>query len=118
MRLTQFNRDTDAYEVAIHYDTPFYIRTSGEECMNNGVITSTARHFNSGFIVDALAEYENTGLTPREIKNLQEVTVNNLLSSIKMLKKSNYELSTSYHKLLNENHKLKSLLKDYLNSEI
>lgn len=114
MGLTHFNRDTNQYEIEVRLEDPFYLRTVGEECLNNGVITCQARNFVSGFFVDALAEYEKTGLTPSEIKNLQGVTVSNLLSSIKMLEKSNDELSISYNRLLQENHKLKCLLRDYL----
>ena len=114
MGLTHFNRDTNQYEIEVRLEDPFYLRTVGEERLNNGVIVCQARNFVSGFFIDALAEYENTGLTPSEIKNLQGVTVSNLLSSIKMLEKSNDELSISYNKLLQENHKLKCLLRDYL----
>lgn len=114
MGLTHFNRDTNQYEIEVHLEDSFYLRTVGEERLNNGVIVCQARNFVSGFFIDALAEYENTGLTPSEIKNLQGVTVSNLLSSIKMLEKSNDELSISYNKLLQENHKLKCLLRDYL----
>lgn len=114
--LTYFNQDKNAYEVRIPFDKGIYYRTESEERINNGVVLSEAQHFISGFVVDALAEYENTGLTPYEIKEMKLTTLKNLQSSNKMLQKMNDELSDSYGRLLNENHKLKCLLKDYLNS--
>lgn len=112
--LTYFNRDENAYEVRIPCDRTIYYRTESEERLNNGIVLSEAQHFISGFVIDALAEYENTGLTPYEINELQLKTLKNLQASNRMLQKSNDELSDSYNRLLQENHKLKCLLRDYL----
>lgn len=116
MKLTYFNTDQNAYEVQIYENTPFIYREEGERYLNNGVIISPKRHFVSGFIVDRLAEYENTGLTPYEIRELKYVELKNLKESNRLLRQSNDEYYVAYQKLLDENYKLKSLLKDLLES--
>lgn len=116
MRLTCWNPDQETYEVRIYEDSGLILRTDGEERLNNGVIVSSARHFVSGFMVDALAKYENTGLTPNEIKELQGDTLKKLKESNKILRKNNDEYYVAYQKLLDENRKLKSLLKNWLES--
>ena len=116
MRLTYFNTDQETYEVPIYEGSHLNLRTEGEEKLNNGIIVSSARHFVSGFVVDKLAEYENTGLTPNEIKELQGDTLKKLKESNKILRKNNDEYYVAYQKLLDENHKLKSLLKNWLES--
>lgn len=116
MRLTYFNTDQETYEIPIYEGVHLNLRTEGEERLDNGIIVSSARHFVSGFIADALAEYENTGLTPSEIKELQGDTLKRLKESNKILRKNNDEYYVAYQKLLDENRKLKSLLKDWLDS--
>lgn len=116
MRLTYWNPDQETYEVRVYENDGLIVRTDGEERLNNGVIVSSAKHFVSGFMVDALAEYENTGLTPNEIKELQGDTLKKLKESNKILRKNNDEYYIAYQKLLDENHKLKSLLKNWLES--
>lgn len=118
MRLTYFNADQEVYEAPIYEDTHLNLRTDGEEKLDNGIIVSSARHFISGFIIDKLAEYENTGLTPNEIKELQGDTIKRLKESNEILRKNNDEYYTAYQKLLDENYKLKSLLKVWLDSDI
>lgn len=116
MRLTYLNIDQEAYEIPIYEGTHLNFRTEGEERLNNGIIVSSARHFVSGFMVDKLAEYENTGLTPDEIKELQGDILKKLKESNKILRKNNDEYYVAYQKLLDENKKLKSLLKTWLDS--
>ena len=118
MRLTYWNGDQEAYEVRIYENGGFILRTEGEEHLRNGMIVSPVRHFVSGFMVDALAEYENTGLTPNEIKELQGDTLKKLKESNKILRQNNDEYYREYQKLLDENYKLKSLFKDWLDLEL
>ena len=117
MRLTYWNADQKAYEVRIYENDGLIVRTDGEERLSNGLIVSPARHFISGFMVDVLAEYEDTGLTPKEIKELQGDTLKKLKESNEILRKNNDEYYKSYQKLLDENRKLKSLLKCWLEDE-
>lgn len=116
MRLTYWNADQKTYETRIYENDGLITRTDGEERLNNGVIVSSAKHFISGFMVDRLAEYENTGLTPDEITELQGDTLKKLKESNKILRKNNDEYYVAYQKLLDENSKLKSLLKSWLDS--
>lgn len=114
MRLTYWNADEKNYEARIYESNGIILRTDGEERLNNGVIVKTAKHFISGFMIDRLAEYENTGLTPDEVEELKGDTLKNLKKSNEILRKNNDEYYTAYQKLLDENRKLKSLLKDWL----
>ena len=117
MRLTYWNADQEAYEAQIYKSDGIILRTDGEERLSNGMIVSSARNFISGSIINALADYENTGLTPREIKELQGDTLKKLKESNKILRKNNDKYYAAYQKLLDENHKLKSLLKNWLDSD-
>ena len=116
MRLTYWNVDQKAYETRIYENDGLILRTDGEERLNNGVIVSSAKHFISGFMIDRLAEYENTGLTPDEIKELKGDTLKKLKESNEILRRNNDEYYIAYQKLLDENRKLKSLLKNWLES--
>ena len=117
MRLTCWNPDQKNYEVRIYENDGLILRTDCEERLNDGIIVSSAKHFVSGFMVDRLAEYENTGLTPDEIKELECSTLKNLKESNRILRKNNDEYYVAYQKLLDENHKLKSLLRSWLDSD-
>lgn len=116
MRRTFFNTDEKAYEVKLYENECLNFRTEGEDRLDNGIIISPMKRFISGYIIDVLAEYENTGLTPSEIKELQGDTLKKLKESNKILRKNNDEYYIAYQKLLDENHKLKSLLKTWLDS--
>lgn len=116
MRLTYWNADNEVYEVRIYENDGIILRTDGEERLNNGLIVSSSRHFISGFMIDKLAEYENTGLTPSEVRELQGDTLKRLKESNKILRQNNDEYYREYQKLLDENKKLKSLLKTWLES--
>lgn len=118
MRLTYFNKDKNIYEVRIYGNEGLILRTDCEEDLDNGLIISPTRHFVSGFIVNALAEYENTGLSPSEIKELQGDTLKKLKDSNEILRRNNDEYYKEYQKLLDENTKLKSLLKTWLENNI
>ena len=74
-------------------------------------------NFVSGFMINKLAAYENTGLNPDEIKELQGDVLRRLKESNKILRQNNDEYYVECQKLLDENHKLKSLLKVYLDAE-
>lgn len=114
--LTHWNKDYGTFEARIPYGMGLDMREEKGEMINNGVFTTPSQYYVSGFIVDALAKYEETGLTPFEINELKLKTLKNLKSSNEKLQKMNDELSDSYNRLLQENHKLKCLLRDYLNS--
>jgi FtsZ-binding cell division protein ZapB len=116
MFLTYFNQDTNVYEVKIPCDKLLCMRTECEELINDKIIMLPKKYFVSGFIVDALAEYESTGLTPDEIKILHG-TLEKLRESNKILRKNNDDYYVAYQKLLDENYKLKSLLKNWLDNE-
>ena len=82
------------------------------------VVTASVNHYIGGNIIDLLAEYENTGLTPEEIQRLKYTDIKNLQASNNMLRKNNDEYYTAYQKLLDENNLLKQLLKTTLEKEI
>lgn len=117
MFLTHFNKDKNTYEVEISNNCMLYVWTDSEVRMDCNRTITYDRHFISGFVVDALAEYENTGLTPDEIKELQGDTLKKLKESNEILRKNNDEYFREYNKLLNENRKLKCILRDWLNQE-
>ena len=115
MFLTHFNIDKNTYEVEIPNNCMLYVWTDSEVRMDYNHTITSDRRFISGFVVDALAEYENTGLTPDEIKELQGDTLKKLKESNEILRKNNDEYFREYNKLLNENRKLKCILRDWLN---
>lgn len=117
MFLTHFNKDKNTYEVEIPNNCMLYVWTDSEVRMDCNHTTTYDRHFISGFVVDALAEYENTGLTPDEIKELQGDTLKKLKESNEILRKNNDEYFVAHNNLLKENRKLKSMLRDWLNQE-
>lgn len=117
MFLTHFNKDKNTYEVEIPNNCMLYLWTDSEVRMDYNHTITSDRRFISGFVVDALAEYENTGLTPDEIKELQGDTLKKLKESNEILRKNNDEYFREYNKLLNENRKLKCILRDWLNQE-
>lgn len=117
MFLTHFNKNKNTYEVEIPNNCMLYVWTDSEVRMDYNHTITSDRHFISGFVVDALAEYENTGLTPDEIKELQGDTLKKLKESNEILRKNNDEYFRKYNKLLNENRKLKCILRDWLNQE-
>ena len=117
MFLTHFNEVKKTYEVEISNLCMLYVWTDSEVRMDYNRTITYDRHFISGFVVDALAEYENTGLTPDEIKELQGDTLKKLKESNEILRKNNDEYFREYNKLLNENRKLKCILRDWLNQE-
>lgn len=71
MSLTFWNPYQRAYEVQIYKTNGVIVRTEEEELLENGLIVPSSKYFVSGFVVDALAEYENTGLTPQEIEQMK-----------------------------------------------
>ena len=117
MFLTHFNIDKNTYEVEIPNNCMLYVWTDSEVRMDYNHTITSDRRFISGFVVDALAEYENTGLTPDEIKELQGDILKKLKESNEILRKNNDEYCRKYNKLLNENRKLKCILRDWLNQE-
>lgn len=71
MSLTFWNPYQRAYEVQIYKNNGVIVRTEEEELLENGLIVPSSKYFVSGFVVDTLAEYENTGLTPQEIEQMK-----------------------------------------------
>ena len=57
MRLTHWNSDQKQYEARIYENDGLILRTDSEERINNDIILSSAKHYISGFIVDALRAY-------------------------------------------------------------
>lgn len=117
MFLTHFNEDENAYEVEIPNNCMLHLRTDSEVHMDYNHTITSDRRFVSGFVIDALAAYENTGLTPDEIKELQGDTLKKLKESNEILRKNNDEYFAAHNNLLKENRKLKSILRDWLNQE-
>lgn len=117
MFLTHFNEDENVYEVEIPNNCMLYLRTDSEVYMDYNHTITSDRRFVSGFVIDALAAYENTGLTPDEIKELQGDTLKKLKESNEILRKNNDEYFVAHNNLLKENRKLKSILRDWLNQE-
>ena len=78
------------------------------------IVTKSVNHYIGGNIIDLLAEYEDTGLTPEEIMELKYVDLKKLQESNAILRKNNDEYFVKYQKLLDENHLLKKLLKNTL----
>ena len=91
MFLTHFNKDKNTYEVEIPNNCMLYVWTDSEVRMDYNHPVTFDRHFVSGFVIDALAEYENTGLTPDAIKELQGDTLKKLKESNEILRKNNDE---------------------------
>lgn len=118
MSLTYFNTDRKEYEVMLPKNGSLNIRSEGAKRLSNGLVVTSERHYVSGFIVDALAKYENTGLAPHEIAELEMVTLKNLKSANEMLCKERDKYYKANQNLLDENRKLRSLLRGYLNSEV
>lgn len=81
-------------------------------------ITASASHYIGGNLIDLLAEYEDTGLTPEEITRLKYVDIKKLQESNDILRKNNDEYFAKYQKLLDENNLLKQLLKKSLEKEL
>lgn len=117
MFLTHFNEDENVYEVEIPNNCMLHLRTDSEVYMDYNHTITSDRRFVSGFVIDALAAYENTGLTPDEIKELQGDTLKKLKESNEILRKNNDEYFVAHNNLLKENRKLKSILRDWLNQE-
>lgn len=82
------------------------------------VVTASVNHYIGGNIIDLLAEYEDTGLTPEEIKRMKYEDIKKLQASNDMLRQNNDEYYVAYQKLLDENQLLKKLLKTTLEKEI
>lgn len=82
------------------------------------LVTASVNHYIGGNIIDLLAEYEDTGLTPEEIKRMKYEDIKKLQASNDMLRKNNDEYYVAYQKLLDENKLLKQLLKTTLEKEI
>lgn len=116
-RITFLNTDTHTYEVEIPYSDNFILRVDAHEDHIGNVVTQHTRNFVSGFMINRLAAYENTGLEPDEIKELQGDILHKLKESNKILRQNNDEYCIAYQKLLDENQKLKSLLRDWLDKE-
>lgn len=116
-RITSFHADTQTYEVEIPYSDNFILRVDAHEDRIGNIITHHTRNFISGFMINRLAAYENTGLEPCEIKELQGDVLHKLKESNKILRQNNDEYCIAYQKLLDENRKLKSLMKDWLDKE-
>ena len=71
-RFTFLNTDTDIYEAEIPFTDNFILRVDTQEDRIGDIVTQHTRNFVSGFFIDRLAAYENTGLEPDEIKKRQK----------------------------------------------
>lgn len=106
MRLTEYNYNREYYEIPVTESNVMW-RTDCRKGIN---------YFVFGEIIDRLAEYENTELTPQEIENMKQT--NKKQSESNRIQKENLdEYFIEYQKLLDENYHLKELLKNYLEQE-
>ena len=118
---TEWNDDWHGYVVRLceNETLNFYTDTTEERVGDFGhIITRSIDKYIGGDIIELLAEYENTGLTPEEIRKLKYIDIKNLQASNEMLRKNNDEYYVAYQKLLDENRLLKKLLKNTLEKEI
>ncbi len=118
MRKTEWNDNLNGYVVRLYEnETINFYEDTVEETMGRKIIRSVAKYI-GGNIIELLAEYEDTGLTPEEIRQLKYIDFKKLQESNAILRKNNDEYYVRYQKLLDENHILKKLLKDLLEKEI
>lgn len=121
MPITYYNANRGVYEVELESGCREVCILNYDEFYEKDNFCSEKIKFRkpktvlSGFVVDALAKYENTGLTPEEIRELQ-ISEKNVGLYNKMLRKDNDDCRAKYQKLLDENNNLKALLRNYLNS--
>lgn len=112
--LDEFNR---YYALVCENDELICYVDKDERRQGNVVINNPTRYI-GGSVIDLLAEYEDTGLSPEEIKKLKYTDFKKLQESNAILRKNNDEYVKAYQKLLDENNLLKKLLKDLLEKEI
>lgn len=120
-RRTQWNDDLKGYAVRLHENEyiNFYADTDEERVGDFGpIITRSINKYIGGDIIELLAEYEDTNLSPAEIRKLKYEDMKKLQASNDMLRKNNDEYYVAYQKLLDENRLLKKLLKRTLEKEI
>ena len=120
-RRTEWNDDWNGYVVRLYENETlnFYTDTTEERAGNFGpIITRSIDKYVGGNIIELLAKYEDTDLTPEEINRLKYKDIKNLQASNDMLRKNNDEYRIAYQKLLDENKLLKQLLKNELEKEI
>lgn len=120
-RRTEWNEDLHGYAVRLceNETLNFYEDIVENHAGNDGpIITRSTNRYIGGNIIELLAEYEDTGLTPEEIKRLKYIDMKKLQVSNDMLRKNNDEYFAACQKLLDENHLLKKLLKNALEKEI
>lgn len=103
-RITKFNKELDCYEVLITIAGDFTIREETEKVIN-GCIISPRYTFLLGKSVDKLAEYENTGFTPKEIESIKKLWGKRLIDILTYDKKIQ-QLEEEVQKLRKENHDL------------
>lgn len=120
MRRTQWNDDLNGYAVRLCENETLNLYEDKVEAISNlgqKIIRSVDKYI-GGNIIELLAEYEDTGLTPEEIRELKYIDLKKLQESNRILRENNDEYFKSYQKLFDENYLLKKLLKDLLAKEV
>ena len=120
-RRTEWNDNWHGHTVRLyeHETLNFYTDTTEERVGDFGpIITRSIDKYVGGDIIELLAKYEDTGLTPEEIKQLKYTDIKNLQASNEILRRNNDEYFVEYQKLLDENRLLKKLLKKSFEKEV
>lgn len=120
MRRTQWNDDLNGYAVRLCENETLDLYEDKVEAISilgQKIIRNVDKYI-GGNIIELLAEYENTGLTPEEIRELKYTDLKKLQESNRILRENNDEYFKSYQKLFDENYLLKKLLKDLLEKEV
>lgn len=121
MRRTMWNDTLEGYAVMLceNETLNFYADRIEEHIGDFGpIVTRSINKYVGGNIIELLAEYENTGLSPEEINKLKYIDIKKLQESNETLRKMHDKYFTKYQKLLDENRLLKKLLKNTLEEEI
>lgn len=117
MRRTMWNDDLKGYAIMLEENEVlnFYEDKIEQRFGDFGpTIIKNSNKYIGGNIIELLAEYEDTGLTPDEINQLKYVDIKNLKAANDRLLENNNEYFREYQKLLDENDHLKALLRRYL----
>ena len=87
MRKTEWNDNLNGYVVRLYEnETINFYEDTVEETMGRKIIRSVAKYI-GGNIIELLAEYEDTGLTPEEIRQLKYIDFKKLQESNAILRK-------------------------------
>ena len=121
MRRTMWNDKLNGHAVMLceNETLNFYVEPEDERfgCVGP-LVTTRVNKYVGGSIIELLAKYEDTGLSPEEINELQYRDIKKLQEQNKTLSKMHDKYFTKCQKLRDENMLLKQLLKNALEEEI